>query len=299
MSPFHVTLRSARDIRILDNLVAIRESLLRKWTGWMGHAMQTVTAILRYPLKSARGEALDVADVEPGGLRGDRIWACIDCEDGTVGSARHPARWGRLLDVRTRLQDDVPDPVLTVEVDGSALRAGSAEADAALSRYLARPLRLSRDIPPDAKLHRRLPDEIGMLPDWTDGAPGQETVTPMETGAVHIVTTGALAQLRRRMWGTEVAAVRFRPNLVLDAPQDPVPGQELRIGEVVLRVVMPTPRCVVPGLGSAELPPDRALPKTLARHYRVPVGRMGRAACFGTYAEVVRPGRLHVGQSVR
>jgi len=263
-------------------------------------AMQTVTALRRYPLKSARGEALEAVDVEPGGLRGDRIWACIDRVDGTVGSAKHPARWGRLLDVGTRLQDDVPDPMLIVEVDGTAVRAGSADADAALSDYLGRPMRLSRDIPPDARLHRRLPDEVGMLPEWMDGVlPGQETVTAMEVGAVHIVTTGALSLLRQRMGRADVAAVRFRPNLVVDAPQDPELGQELRIGEVVLRVTMPTPRCVVPGLRHAELPPDRSVLTALARHYRIPVGGLGRAACFGTYAEVVQPGRLHLGQPVR
>jgi uncharacterized protein len=262
-------------------------------------AMQTVTALWRYPLKSARGEALEAVDVGPCGLRGDRIWACVDRVDGTVGSAKHPARWGRLLDVSTRLRDDAPDPVLMVEVGGTAVRAGSAEADAALSDYLGRPTRLSRDIPPDAKLHRRLPDEVGMVPEWMDGVlPGQEMVTPMQVGAVHIVTTGALCLLGRRVGQADVAAVRFRPNLVLDVPQDPEPGQELRIGGVILRVNMPTPRCVVPGLGHAELPPDRSVLAALARHYRIPVGGMGRAACFGTYAEVIQPGRLQLGQPV-
>lgn len=273
-------------------------------------AMQTVVALWRYPLKSARGEALDAVDVEPGGLRGDRTWACIDRADGTVGSAKHPARWGRLLDVGTRLREDGTGPTLVVEVDGAAVRAGSAQADAALSDYLGHPVRLSREVPPDARLHRRLPDEAGMVPEWmVDALPGQELVTAMRSagpggrfvdfGAVHLLTTGALSGLARRMGGADVAAARFRPNLVVDAPRDPEPGQELRIGEAVLRILLPTPRCVVPGLGRAELPPDRSLLGTLARHYRVPVPGLGRAACFGTYAEVVRPGRIGLGQPVR
>ena len=271
--------------------------------------MQTVVALWRYPLKSARGEAVDAVDVAPDGLLGDRMWACIDRVDGSVGSAKHPARWGRLLEVGTRLLDDGPDPTVMVEVGGRVMRAGSTEADGALSDHVGHPVRLSRDIPPDARLHRRLPDEVGMVPDWMDGVrPGQETVTGMagpgligrfvDFGAVHLLTTGALAQLGRRMGGSGVAAQRFRPNLVIDAPQDPRPGQELRIGDVVLRVSLPTPRCVVPGLGHADLPPDRAVLTALARHYRMPVGTLGRAACFGTYAEVVEPGRLRLGQSV-
>lgn len=63
-------------------------------------------------------------------------------------------------------------------------------------------------------------------------------------------------------------------------------------------MILPTPRCVVPGLGHAGLPPDRSVLATLARHYRIPVATLGRAACFGVYAEVVEPGRLRLGQSV-
>lgn len=271
--------------------------------------MQTVVALWRYPLKSARGEAVEAVDIEPGGLRGDRRWACVDRADGSVGSAKHPARWGRLLDVGTRLLDDGPEGTLVLDVGGRAVRAGSADADTALSDHVGRPVALTRDTPPDARLHRRLPDEVGMVPDWMDVEPGQETVTAMagpgligrfvDFGAVHLLTTGALALLARRMGRTDVAAQRFRPNLVVDAPRDPEIGQELRIGEVVLRVILPTPRCVVPGLGHAGLPPDRAVLTTLARNYRVPVAELGRAACFGAYAEVVQPGRLRLGQVVR
>ncbi|WP_432868589.1 MOSC domain-containing protein [Microbispora rosea] len=165
-------------------------------------------------------------------------------------------------------------------------------------------------MPPDARLHRTPPDDIGMVPDWMVGArPGQETITAIagarqvgrfvDFGAVHIVTTGALSLLGRRMAGASVAAARFRPNLVIDAPHDPEPGQELRLGDSVLRVMLPTPRCVIPGLSQTGLPADLSVLSALARHYRIPVAGLGRAACFGTYADVVRPGQLRLGQVVR
>jgi hypothetical protein len=62
---------------------------------------------------------------------------------------------------------------------------------------------------------------------------------------------------------------------------------------------MPTPRCLVPGLVDGTVPPDRSLLSTLARDYQTRLAGLGRAACFGVYAEVLRPGRLHVGQPVR
>jgi len=108
-------------------------------------------------------------------------------------------------------------------------------------------------------LHRRLPEEPGLVPDWTTGAvSGQEMVSEVsgarpggrfvDFGPVHLLTTGAVAELAGQLERASVDVTRFRPNLVLDALRDPVPGQELRIGDVVLRVVLPTPRCVVPGL---------------------------------------------------
>ncbi|MBB4961991.1 hypothetical protein FHR38_005724 [Micromonospora polyrhachis] len=261
-------------------------------------------------MKSAQGEDLEVADVEPGGLRGDRTWACLDDLDGTVGSAKHPRRWGRLLDVGTNLRDDADEPELMVRVAGRDVRAGTAEADTVLSSYLGRPVRLSRELPSEAKLHRQLPDEAGMVPEWMhDARPGQETVTAtgnaqldgrfVDFGAIHIVTTGALSLLGQQLGRTAVAAGRFRPNLVIDAAHDPEPGQELHMGDVVLRVMVPTPRCVVPALGHGQLPADRLLLGVLARHHRVSVPGLGRAACFGIYAEVVRPGRLRLGEPVR
>ncbi|MFI1992250.1 MOSC N-terminal beta barrel domain-containing protein [Actinoplanes sp. NPDC020271] len=60
--------------------------------------MDSVAGIRRYPVKSVCGERLDQAVAEPGGLAGDRAWACVD-DDGMIGSARHPRRWGGLLGV--------------------------------------------------------------------------------------------------------------------------------------------------------------------------------------------------------
>ena len=267
--------------------------------------MPRLIALRRYPLKSALGESLQAVDVDRSGLAGDRIWACVDETDGMVGSAKHPRRWGRLLDVRTSLREDE----LTVHVGGASLRAGSAVADEALSSHLGRPVRLSRTAPDDPRVHRVLPDDAGMVPEWMAGSlPGEETVSAVggverlgrfaDFGAVHIVTTGALSRLGE-LSGAEVPATRFRPNLVLDLPHDPEPGEELRLGDVVLRVDLPTPRCVIPGLSHGDLPADKAVLSTLARHYRVQVPDLGRAACFGTYADVVRPGRLETGQAVR
>jgi len=273
-------------------------------TAWVGH----VASLFRHPLKSARGEQLRAVRVDVEGVRGDRGWACLDEADGTVGSAKHPDRWGRLLGVTAQVDEHSSEVV--VQVQGRRAVAGSEQADALLSEYLGRPVRLTRSVPDQARLHRRLPEEQGLVPDWMTGAvPGQELVTEVsgarpggrfvDFGSVHLLTTGALAELAGQLGRASVDASRFRPNVVLGASHDPVPGQELRIGGVVLRVVLPTPRCIVPGLQDQEAAVDRQLLTALARHHRTGVGDLGRAACFGVYAEVLRPGQLTLGQVVR
>ncbi|GAA2695540.1 molybdenum cofactor biosysynthesis protein [Actinoplanes palleronii] len=253
-------------------------------------------------MKSARGESLGEVSVESGGLAGDRAWACVDDADQTIGSAKHPRRWGGLLEVTAA---GVP---ATIEVGGSRYAAGSPEADKALGEHLGRPVRLTRTVPAQPRIHRLLPDDPGMVPDWlAELRPGQERLEEsggyartgrfVDFGAVHLVTTGALAELAERV-GRPVAADRFRPNLVITADADPEPGAELRIGDVVLRVLFRTPRCVVPGLGQTGLPADPAVLRTLARHYRVRVFGDGKAACFGVYADVLQPGHLKLGTPV-
>jgi hypothetical protein len=175
----------------------------------------------------------------------------------------------------------------------------AADAEDALARHLGRPVRLTQEVPAGARLHRTLPGVDGMVPDWMSGTrPGEDAVTAVGGGGaagfadfapVHVVTTGALARLG-------APAVRFRPNIVLDTDDNLTDGAELRLGDVVLRVMSPTPRCVIPSLAHGPyVPPDPDLLRTLARHYRVPVAGLGKAACFGSYAEVLEPGELRLG----
>ncbi len=94
----------------------------------MGH----VVSLLRYPLKSAHGEQLRAVYVDVEGVRGDRSWACLDDADGTVGSAKHPERWGRLLEVTAQVDEHSSEVV--VQVQGRRAVAGSEQADALLKQ---------------------------------------------------------------------------------------------------------------------------------------------------------------------
>ena len=60
-------------------------------------------------------------------------------------------------------------------------------------------------------------------------------------------------------------------------------------------VTDPSPRCVMTTVAQGDLPRDLEVLRTLARHNRIETPGLGNFACLGIYAEVVRPGRVAVG----
>ncbi|WP_335992030.1 MOSC domain-containing protein [Glycomyces sp. MUSA5-2] len=268
--------------------------------------MNRVLGIRRHPLKSAAAEHLDRTRVGKHGLDGDRTWVCVDA-DGTIGSAKQPRLWGALLDVDAAYDPDRDDVLITTP-NGLSGTAGTPEADAAVSEWLGRPVRLTRTAPQQLKRHHWWPDEPGMIPEWAaDAEPGGDAIVDVrhdasdgrffDFGSLHLVTAGALDRLSAEH-GAAVGSVRFRPNLVLDLPDDPEPGTRLTIGEVPVEVLVPTPRCVIPSIAHRGNPNDPSLLKTLAKHHRRDVPNFGRATCFGFYAEILAEGVVQVGDEV-
>lgn len=276
--------------------------------------MGTVTALRRYPVKSMLGEALTSVAVTERGLRGDRVSAVLD-ETGTVGSAKHPRKWGPLLRCRSRLTST--DTVMVELPDEIVLSAGDADLDARLSKLLGRPVSLS-DTPPEhgGALERAVPEYEGGVPDAlrstattdaTGAAITSGAVAPgtfFDYGTVHLVTTAALARLRATHPTGDFDPRRFRPNLVVDTPEGPGFPEDawihshLRIGEALFRAVVPTPRCVVPTLAQEDLPPDPGIMRAVAREHRIPVLDLGRLSCVGIYLDVLEPGTVRIGDSV-
>ncbi|MBD0742236.1 MOSC domain-containing protein [Streptomyces sp. CBMA152] len=272
----------------------------------------TVAALRRYPVKSMLGEDLASVVVTQAGLSGDRTHAVLD-EAGAVGSAKHPRKWGRLLGCRSRIADD------TVEVelpDGVIRTVDDPDVDTRLSKLLERPVFVAASAPAHSTLERAVPEYEGGVPDAVratasvDSTGEEITVgkvasgTFFDYGRVHLVTTSSLAGLKAVYPTGDFDPRRFRPNLVVDtggAPafiEDGWQDWQLRVGEALFRVVVPTPRCVVPTLGHDELKADPGIMRAIAREHRVPVFDLGRLACFGVYLDVLEPGTVRLGDSI-
>lgn len=144
--------------------------------------------------------------------------------------------------------------------------------------------------------------------EWNDGLSalaGHDVriVRPERVGAVRedpvtLVSHASVARLEREAGGS-VDARRFRMLLDLDGcaehEEDTWDGRRLRVGEAVLRVGGPVPRCAVttrdPDSGARDLDTLR-----LIKGYRGV--RDGEAIDFGVYAAVEQAGRVRVGDPV-
>jgi uncharacterized protein len=223
-----------------------------------------VVAVWRYPVKSMAAEELDSAEVSWHGLAGDRRWAFI--RDGQVRSG-FPWLTMRerpeLARYRPRFAEpDRPDvsPTLVRTPSGGELDV----ADPALAAELGPGVRV-------IKQNRGV----------------------FDTMPLSLLTTQALASLGRFVDG-DLAAGRFRPNLLVDAgggdfPEDAWVGRALRIGALRMRVDQRDKRCVMVTIDPVTLRRNRAILRAIARE---------RDSRLGVYGSTVEPGRVAAGDPV-
>jgi uncharacterized protein YcbX len=223
-----------------------------------------VAALWRYPVKSMAAEELDRVEVSWHGLAGDRRWAFI--RDGQVRSG---FPW---LTIRKRpelahyqprfAEPDRPNasPTLVRTPSGDEFDV----ADPALAAELGPGVRVIKQ-------------DRGVF----------------DTMPLSLLTTQTLAGLGRLV-GTDLAAARFRPNLLVEAsggdfPEDAWVGRALRIGGLRMRVDQRDKRCVMVTIDPVTLHRNRAILRAIARE---------RDARLGVYGSTVEPGRVAVGDPV-
>ena len=272
-----------------------------------------VAELWRYPVKSTLGERLEAVDVNGAGFSGDRGFGIVDTATGLVASAKRPQRWARLLQLRSELAG--PGVVRVRLPDGRTVVSSDADADGALSAFLGRDVELRANAETGAALERSDPDAV-----LAAGAEAEVDFTILEIAAgsppgtffdfspLQLVTTAALARVGTLHPAGHVDAVRYRPNFVIDTVaalqgfvENDWAGKKLRIGpDVVIDVLVPSPRCAIPTLAHGDLPPDPDALRTVREHnfVEVPLEGFGSAPCLGAHATVLTGGRVSVGDQV-
>ncbi len=231
-----------------------------------GSVVGRIGALWRHPVKSLQGESLATSEVGAHGLAGDRMHGV---RDGLTGRVMTAKREPRLLLASARYADgallvDLPTGE-THAVDDPAL-------DVAMTEWLGRPV-----VVVAASMVRPSHDPF------------------MDDSALHLLTDATLRLMARQHPGGEWSPRRFRANVVVEVDgfglvEDGWLDCALGIGDVELVVRARTIRCV---MTSAAQPGLVADPDILATTGVLTDKRLG------VYADVVRPGRISVGDELR
>jgi uncharacterized protein YcbX len=249
-------------------------------------AIGTVAACWRYPVKSMQGSVVDALEIDPTGIGGDRAHGLIDVATGRLLAAKRTAA----------LLEAVADDRAITLPDGSAIALDDPGADAALSAWLGREVRLvaageAGDVAYEMTFDP--PNEEAEVFDIPTPAGTLLDITP-----VHAVTTATLAACAAARPDLDWDVRRFRPNLVLDVDvpaweEQTWVGRDLEVGGALLRVSGPMVRCAMP---------LRAQPGGLARQPELfrALSELNEAYPnhLGICLDVVEPGRVEVGEDV-
>ena len=269
----------------------------------------TVARLRRYPVKSMLGEDVSHSGIDAAGLTNDRRLALIHIGTGKVASAKNPRTWRALPTLSAEMHDGT---VRITFPDGTSILAADPGADDALSAFLDQPVTLTSTPPRDATLDRAVPEEVlraGVAAEVPVQILSIAEISPGGTffdfAPLHMLTNSTLAEIAAHSPSGTVHAERYRPNIVIDTP---TPGftendwldRDLRIGaDLVIHVVVRTPRCAIPTLQHGPLPRDPWALRVLAQHNRVPpVDDSQPEPCAGVYATVLNPGHVGAGDPV-
>jgi uncharacterized protein len=243
----------------------------------------TVAQLWQFPVKSMQGAQVEALELAPGGAKGDRVLAVVDPAARKVLSGK---RWPALLMASARWDGDGARIVITLP-DGSEHASDDPAVHGALSAWLDHEVRLA---PPPAdevfpmEMHTGMSDEDSDLFDWP-GPPGSW----VDLADAHWLTTASLVAAAGLHPDGQWDVRRFRPTALIEADGEgwvEDAWAEVRLGEVISEVQMPTPRCTMPPRAQPGLDRDLDIGRAL---------RDGHANNLGVYARITAAGTARVG----
>jgi uncharacterized protein len=246
----------------------------------------TVSQLAVAPVKGMRLRYTSEVQLGRHGVTGDREFLVIGQDGKLLLTGRTPAllqvepAWDRARNVLTLgfpdgdVVQDTPEPgprATARMYDGREVPGWiiPGTLGAALSGYLGRPVHL----------FKRAPEHMG-----SDDRP------------VTLMSQASLQALAPEFSGTAPDWRRFRMTITITGTdawaEHAWSGHEVTIGEVAVRVVAPVPRCVVTTRNPESGATDARILHALARL------RGKNDITFGVWCDILRPGRIHVGDLV-
>jgi uncharacterized protein len=252
----------------------------------------TVTRLSITPVKGLSLHHPDSIDLTTQGAVGDRLFYLLDDEGRLQSCTRNPGLYGlkAAYDRETRrlevsrgdqvLLDGIIEPAMPVDTDMWGLRT------------------ITSDVVADPAWSTLFSDIVGKRVRMVHARGSAYDVQPAT-----LLGTGSVAALARHAGLSEVDSRRFRMLIEFTGGdphvEDSWDGTLLQVGAALLRSGGPVQRCAAttrnPDSGSVDLQTLR-----LITGYR---GRQdsgfGLGANFGVYADVVEPGTISVGDSLK
>jgi uncharacterized protein len=246
----------------------------------------TVAQLAIAPVKGMRLQRTGEIQLGPHGVTGDREFLIVGEDSKLVLSSQAPTllqvepTWDRIRNILTLSFPDgtvvraAPEPAdfaSTRMHNGRELpgRIIPGQLSAALSAFLGRPVRL----------FKRAAEYIG-----NDDQP------------VSLMSQASLQALAKEFNGEIPDSRRFRMTMTITGTsawaEHEWGGQDVTVGEVALRVIAPVPRCVI-----TTRNPDSGITDARTLHALARLRGKGDVK-FGVWCEILRPGRIHVGDVV-
>lgn len=249
--------------------------------------MPSLARINVTPLKGAALAHPAAVDLTALGIPGNRRFHLVDARGRLFSGGDH----GPL--VRLRVAWDAPSESLTVTFPDGRVVGEQADhlGDVHVTDFYGRPV-------PGRFVEGSLTEALSEFV----GRPVRLVRTDVEGDGcdeyhLTLVSRASVRDLGTRYARPDLDPLRFRMNLELDgcAPfeEDTWAGRTVRIGEAVVRVLGPVPRCVVTTQDPATGVKDFDTLKRISE-FR-PLMREPRGVPFGVYAEVEQPARVAVG----
>jgi uncharacterized protein YcbX len=257
-----------------------------------------LSALYRYPLKSARAEPLSRSSLDLLGLSGDRRWMLVDdkgrflTQRALPGMSQLSALYGPCGELQLAAPGHSPltveqpsgeAPLRGIMLWGDTLQVPDAGEEAAewASTFIGKSARLVY-VPDECS--RYVPGDEGDRVGFADGFP------------LLLIGEASLADLVARV-GRPLEMLRFRPNLVIEGSEAFAEDgwKRIRIGNVDFRVLKPCARCILTTIDpqTGERSADRE-PLATLQQYR----RQDGHAMFGQNLVNDGPGVIELGMPV-
>lgn len=226
----------------------------------------TVQELRRYPVKSMAAESLLSSAVSWHGFAGDRRWAFI-----RPGAERSGFPWFTIREKPDmwRYEPRFLEPQNVESSQTMVKTPAGSELEVA-----------------DPELARDLGDGVRVIKQYGG---------VFDTFPLSLLTVQSVAGLSGLV-GQPLTALRFRPNILIDAcessdsfPEEQWAGATLHLGTLRCRLDARDKRCMMVNIDPSDTTSNPDVLRAIANE---------RAAQFGMYGTIVEPGDLSVGDSV-